>query len=94
MSNEQDKFKHSKRLLKNENIIQQQLKIAKKSAHQRYIDEPHRLVKHNAMDCGRPKCGLCGNPRHIWKDEAHTPQEKKAMQDIENVKRTNGSVEE
>lgn len=94
MSTEQDKFNHSKRLQKDENAIKKQLKIAAKSGHEKYIKEPHRLVKHNAMDCGRPQCGLCGNPRHLHKGEDRTPQEKRAMQDMENVKRTNGSTEE
>lgn len=27
-----------------------------------------RFKKQNAADCGRPRCGLCGNPRRIRKE--------------------------
>jgi hypothetical protein len=89
MSTEQDKFKHSKRLLKDENAINKQTKIAKAAGMK--IDEPHRLVKHHAMDCGNPQCPLCGNPRKIHKDTL-TVQEKKLFQDTEQVrdKHSNG----
>ncbi len=64
MSKEEDKFKKSKRLLKDENAVARQVKIAKeKGAGQKVLDQPHRLVKHHAMDCGNPQCPLCGNPR-------------------------------
>jgi hypothetical protein len=71
MSKEEDKIKHSKRLLKDENAIKKQSKIAKEhgSTHSdQVVKQPHRLSKHRAMDCGNPQCGLCGNPRHIHKD--------------------------
>ena len=64
MSKDEDKFKHSKRLHKAWNIIKKQLKIAKSIGHTRYIDQPHRLVKHHAADCGQPGCVFCANPRH------------------------------
>ena len=91
MSTEEDKAKHSKRLLKDENAIAKQLKIAKASGHEKYLNQPHRLVKHNAMDCGNPQCYLCGNPRNHGEI---TQQEKKAMQDIETVrnKHSNGAA--
>jgi len=64
MSTEEDKFKHSKRLQKEENAVKKQTKIAK--AHgltdkDKAIKEPHRLAKHHAMDCGQPGCStrLC-----------------------------------
>ena len=53
MSTEEDKFKHSKRLLKDDNAIKKQTKIA----------------KHHALDCGNPECFLCGNPRKTHKDK-------------------------
>ena len=91
MSTEEDKFKHSKRLLKDEAAIKKQLKIAK--ARGTPVSEPHRLVKHHAMDCGNPQCGLCGNPRHIHKDGL-TAQEKRLFQDIDTLtdKHSNGLV--
>lgn len=84
MSKEEDKFKKSKRLLKDENAVARQVKIAKKNgAGQKVLDQPHRLVKHHAMDCGNPQCPLCGNPRRTHKDTL-TAQEKRLYQDVDN----------
>ena len=85
MSTEEDKFKKSKRLLKNENAVARQVKIAK--AHgmtnkDLAVKEPHRLVKHHVMDCGNPQCPLCGNPRRTHKDTL-TAQEKRLYQDVD-----------
>jgi hypothetical protein len=33
------------------------------------------------MDCGNPKCALCGNPRKLYKEL--TPQEKRLFQDLD-----------
>ena len=89
MSTEQDKFKHSKRLQKDENAIKKQTKIAKSAGMK--VDEPHKFAKHHAMDCGNPQCPLCGNPRKTHKDTL-TVQEKKLFQDTEHVrdKHSNG----
>ena len=85
MSKEEDKFKKSKRLLKDENAVARQVKIAK--AHgltdkDKAVKEPHRLVKHHVMDCGNPQCPLCGNPRRTHKDTL-TAQEKRLYQDVD-----------
>jgi hypothetical protein len=87
MSKEEDKFKKSKRLLKDENAVARQVKIAK--AHgltdkDKAVKEPHRLVKHHVMDCGNPQCPLCGNPRRTHKDTL-TAQEKRLYQDVDNL---------
>jgi len=66
MSTEEDKLKHSKRLLKDDNAIHKQLQIAKSIGHEKYIKEPHRLAKHHAMNCGNPKCVMCANPRKVF----------------------------
>jgi hypothetical protein len=98
MSNETAKFLNSRRRHKTDVAIARQLKIAKSnSSHSPKLDrQPHRLAKHHAMDCGNPKCGLCGNPRHIRKGEdgGRTVQERRAMQDMETVRDThsNGSI--
>lgn len=66
MSTEQDKIKHSKRLLKDDNAINKQLKIARQHGAtftDQSIKEPHRLAKHHAMDCGNPKCLLCSSEK-------------------------------
>jgi len=90
MSDEQDKFNHSKRLQKDKNAIARQLKIAKNSGNQKYLDQPHRLEKHHAMDCGRPGCLMCGNPRKTFNEL--TMQEKRLFQDVEATsdKHSNG----
>ena len=92
MSTEQDKIKHSKRLLKEDNAIHKQLQIAKEmghTGHNKFIREPHRLAKHHALDCGNPKCLLC----HSEKVFGHkTIQEQRFEQDMEHTrdKRSNG----
>jgi hypothetical protein len=88
MSTEQDKFNHSKRLQKDENAVKKQVKIAKE--HGIPVTEPHRLEKHHAMDCGNPKCVMCGNPRKTFKEL--TAQEKRLFQDVDtpNDRHSNG----
>lgn len=79
MSHEEAKFKHSKRLLKDKNAIQKQVKIAK--SYGVPVDNPHMFAKHHALDCGQPNCILCSSPRKIWGEE--TIQEKRAKQNDE-----------
>jgi hypothetical protein len=88
MSTEQDKFKHSKRLLKDENAVKKQTKIAKSTGSD--ISEPHRFAKRHAMNCGNPNCVMCGNPRKTFKEL--TQQEKRLFQDVDtpNDKHSNG----
>ena len=77
MSTEYDKIKHSKRIHYDETAIRKQVKIAK--SHGIEVKEPHKLAKHHALDCGRPGCIMCGNPRKVWKEE--TIQEKRFKQE-------------
>ena len=88
MSKEQDKFKHSKRLLKDENAVKKQTKIAKDFGIP--VTEPHKFAKHHAMNCGNPKCFMCSNPRKVFKEL--TQQEKRLFQDVEKItdKHSNG----
>jgi hypothetical protein len=88
MSNDTDKFKHSKRLLKDENAVKKQTKIAKEFGVP--VDEPHKFAKHHAMNCGNPNCVMCSNPRKTFKEL--TPQEKRLFQDVDtpNDKHSNG----
>jgi hypothetical protein len=87
MSDGQDKFSHSRRLQQDENAIKKQSKIAKQhSSYNGKMDkEPHRMNKRHAMDCGKPGCTLCGNPRRNgWnKKDKLTVQEKRIFQDVE-----------
>jgi hypothetical protein len=86
MANDLAKYLNSKRRFKDEVAVKRQLKIAKQhnsiASENKVVKEPHRLVKHHAMDCGNPGCYLCGNPRHIHKDKL-TAQEKRLFQDVE-----------
>jgi hypothetical protein len=86
MANELAKYLNSKRRFKDEVAVKRQLKIAKQhnsfADENKVLKEPHRLAKHHAMDCGRPGCAMCGNPRHIHKDSL-TTQEKRLFQDVE-----------
>jgi len=91
MSTEQDRFKHSKRLLKDENAINKQLKIAKAhgSSDDKNIKNPHRLVKQHAMDCGNPKCLICSREKVFGEP---TIQQKRFDQNVEDIrdKHSNG----
>lgn len=79
MSREEDRKKHSSRLLKDENAIRKQKKIAK--AHGFVHGPDHRYAKMHAVNCGDPNCAMCGNPRKFFKEK--TIQEKRLEQDID-----------
>ena len=84
MSKDEDNIKHSKRLHKAWTAIKKQLRIAKSHGLTKPIEEPHRLAKHHAMDCGVPQCPMCSSPRYnkTTKDKL-TVQEKRLFQDID-----------
>ena len=86
MANEFAKFKNSARRHKTDVHIARQLAIAKKrgGSHPIYDKQPHRLAKHHAMDCGNPKCYVCGNPRKTHKDRL-TTQEKRLFQNLDSL---------
>jgi len=90
MSSEESKIKNSRRRQQDENAVAKQVKIAK--AHGMPVEEPHKLSKHHAMDCGQPGCFLCGNPRKTHKDKL-TVQEKRFIQETDQVRdrRSNGN---
>jgi hypothetical protein len=87
MSNDLAKFINSRRRHKTDVAISRQVKIAKShsSFNERNIRQTHRLAKHHAMDCGNPKCYLCGNPRKTHKDKL-TQQEKRLFQNLDEIK--------
>jgi cytochrome c5 len=87
MSTEEDKFKKSKRLLKDDNAINKQLKIAKEFGVP--IKEPHRLAKQHTLDCGNTKCLLCHGEKVFGKK---TIKERRFEQDMDTTsdKRSNG----
>ena len=97
MSAHEDKEKRSTRLFKKEVKIHKQYKIAKeyhKPADGKWktIEEPHRMHKKHAMNCGDPKCVMCGNPRKFFKEK--TIQEQRFDQNLDAVtdKHSNGLI--
>ena len=87
MANELAKYLNSRRRQKDENAIRKQVKIAKEHRVSEYNPrelESHRYHKRHAMDCGNPKCFMCGNPRKTHKDKL-TTQEKRLFQDVEQI---------
>lgn len=88
MSTGDDKFKHSKRRLKDENAVKKQTKIAKESGVP--VTDPHKFAKRHAMNCGNPNCVMCANPRKTFNEL--TQQEKRLFQDaeVQNNRRSNG----
>lgn len=72
MSTEEDKFQHSRRILQKQNHIKHELDIAK--AYGFNAEEPHKFAKKHALNCGNPRCVMCGNPRKMFKEK--TIQEK------------------
>jgi hypothetical protein len=83
MSDENDRIKHSRRISKTRNAEIRQVKIAR--AHGITVKEYHRYAKHHAMNCGRPHCMLCSNPRRTWREK--TIQEQKFEKQIQADKR-------
>ncbi len=81
MSTEQDRFNHSKRLLKDENAIKKQTKIAKAAGSD--ISQPHKFAKQHAMDCGNPQCLLCSREK-VFKEP--TIQQKRFDQNVEEIR--------
>jgi len=88
MHTPQERDKRNLRIQRDENAIRKQAKIAR--AHGMDVKEPHKFVKHHAMDCGQPGCVMCGNPRKTFNEL--TTQEKRLFQDVEQPrdKHSNG----
>lgn len=81
MSNDYDKVKHSRRISKTRDAEIRQVRIAR--AHGITVKEYHRYAKHHAMNCGRPHCLLCGNPRRIWREKTIQEQRNEQRKDDE-----------
>ena len=82
MSNEQDKFKHSRRLQKDKNAVAKQLKMAISSGITKYVEQPHRLEKHHAMDCGNPRYTM--NEKTIQEQRFEQPEKLTVDPDSHN----------
>jgi len=73
MSNQVERYKHSRRLLREQAAIKKQKRIAR--AHGFPTGPEHRLSKIHATTCGDSNCAMCGNPRKFFKER--TIQEKR-----------------
>lgn len=95
MSNREDREKRERRFSQENTKVKRQTRIARAAGLD--VREEHRFSKHHALDCGNPKCPLCGNPRKNGqtKDKL-TAQEKRLFQDVEKVRdvHSNGLVPE
>ena len=89
MSTEQDKIKKNKRIQKDENAVKKQTKIAKTFGVP--VTEPHKFLKHHALDCGNPKCLLCSGEKVLG---IKSIKERRLEQDLDNVsdRRSNGLI--
>jgi hypothetical protein len=74
MSDPDTKVKKSKRLSKTHDAIEKQVRIAKAMGMNHMLEQPHRLAKHHALDCGNPECLVCHSEKVFRKP---TIQEKK-----------------
>lgn len=91
MSDQFDKYQHSRRLHAKARAIKRQMRI--RQAHSFGVngmsesgakyDQPHRYHKRSGMTCGNSNCVMCGNPRKFFNER--TIQEKRMMQDIEDT---------
>jgi hypothetical protein len=73
------KEQHGKRIQQKKNYVKKQEKIAKEFGLP--VDEPHRLSKVAALNCGNPNCIMCSNPRKVWGEL--TIQEKRHLQEVD-----------
>jgi hypothetical protein len=85
MSHADDKVKNSERRQRDVNAINKQLKIARAMGVK--VDEPHKLAKHHALDCGNPGCPVCSSPRRLAGERSI--QERRFYQDLKDDDQTN-----
>ena len=60
------KDRRQDRFLQKTRHIQRQVRIAKSCDMTTVLEQPHRLHKKAAMDCGNPRCFVCGNSRRTF----------------------------
>lgn len=94
MSKPEEKEKHSRRLQKEQNAIKRQQKIAKTFGMNDHPYEGHYFSKMHALNCGNPKCFMCGNPRRTWKELTIQEQRQQQEMDIARMRHSNGVIEE
>ena len=70
------------------NFIDAQVRIARRSGPSTVLEQPGRLKKQHAMDCGQPQCAMCGNPRKAGHKNPET------MQELRSLDRLNAGLDE
>lgn len=76
-------LKRARRRRLTTNAINRQKRIAKQSTwhNSKLLEQPHRMAKHHALDCGNPRCLVCHSEKVFRKP---TIQERKFI-DGENL---------
>lgn len=74
----EDYNKKADRLHRTKTAIERQHSIAKAMGVQHKHNQPHCYAKMHSLNCGKPNCAMCGNPRKFYKDR--TMQEKKFIE--------------
>ena len=72
-----DRNKRATRLHRTSNAIKKQIRIAKSMGITHVLNQPHRLAKHHALDCGNPECLVCHSEKVFNKP---TLQERKFIE--------------
>ena len=62
-----DRTKKAKRIHRTQNAIKKQVRIAKAMGMNHVLEQPHRLAKHHALDCGNPECLVCHSEKIFHK---------------------------
>lgn len=75
MSNQVERYKHSKRLAKKKTKLDRKMGIAKAYGWNHILENPHKYSKTSMFNCGNSSCFICGNPRKVFKEK--TMQELK-----------------
>lgn len=65
MSDPKSKQLHSKRLFEKQLELEKQLRIVRSLG--LFEETAHKYHKRKALDCGNTNCGVCGNPRRLYK---------------------------
>jgi replication-associated recombination protein RarA len=78
MSNQVERFKHSKRVAKKQTKLARKMGLAKAYGYDHVLKNPHKYAKQSMFHCGNASCFMCGNPRKVFKEK--TMQERRFEQ--------------
>ena len=66
-----------------ENAIEKQKRIAKSLGMNHVLEQPHRLAKHHALDCGNPQCLVCHSEKVFGKPSFQEKKFNQGNQDLD-----------